>query len=103
MRRSLEIPLGKRTPKYRFLEILPGAISYIGVILLFVLSFFSPILGAIYLIAVISTTLVKAAGIAYRTYGGFNTMKMAEKVIDAFYAFRDFSQKIFFIIYGYQN
>ncbi len=80
MRRSLEIPLGKRTLKYRFLEILPGAISYIGVILLFALSFFSPILGAIYLIAVISTTLVKAAGIAYRTYGGFNTMKMAEKV-----------------------
>ena len=80
MRRSLEIPLGKRTRKYRFLEILPGAISYIGVILLFVLSYFNPILGAIYLITVISMTLVKAVGIAYRTYGGFNTMKAAEKV-----------------------
>lgn len=80
MRRSLEIPLGKRTPKYRFFEILPGAISYIGVILLFVLSYFSPILGAIYLILIISTTLVKAVGIAYRTYGGFNTMRRAEKV-----------------------
>ena len=80
MKRSLEIPLGKRTPKYRFFEILPGAISYIGVILLFVLSYFSPIAGAIYLITIISMTLVKAVGIAYRTYGGFNTMKAAEKV-----------------------
>ena len=80
MRRSLEIPLGKRTPKYRFFEILPGAISYIGVILLFVLSYFSPILGAIYLILIISTTLVKAVGIAYRTWSGFNTMKAAERV-----------------------
>ena len=80
MRRNLEIPLGKRTRKYRFLEILPGAISYVGVILLFLLSYFSPIAGAIYLIAVISMTLVKAVGIAYRTYGGFNTMRAAEKV-----------------------
>lgn len=80
MKRSLEIPLGKRTRKYRFLEILPGAISYVGVILLFLLSYFSPIAGAIYLITIISMTLVKAVGIAYRTYGGFNTMKAAEKV-----------------------
>ena len=80
MRRSLEIPLGRRTWKYRFLEILPGAISYVGVILLFLLSYFSPIAGAVYLIVVISMTLVKAVGIAYRTYGGFNTMRAAEKV-----------------------
>ena len=80
MRRSLEIPLGRRTWKYRFLEILPGTISYVGVILLFLLSYFSPIAGAVYLIVVISMTLVKAVGIAYRTYGGFNTMRAAEKV-----------------------
>ncbi|MBQ1528491.1 glycosyltransferase family 2 protein, partial [Candidatus Saccharibacteria bacterium] len=80
MRRNLEIPLGKRTWKYRFFEILPGAISYIGVILLFVLSYFSPIAGAIYLITIISMTLVKAVGIAYRTWGGFKTMRAAEKV-----------------------
>lgn len=72
--------MGKRTRKYRFFEILPGAISYVGVILLFVLSYFSPIAGAVYLIAVISITLVKAVGIAYRTYGGFKTMRAAEKV-----------------------
>jgi len=76
----IEIPMGKRTRKYRFFEILPGFISYGGVILLFLLSYFSPVLGAIYLLFIISTTLVKAIGIAYRTQGGFKTMKEAEKV-----------------------
>ncbi len=80
MRRSLEIPLGKRTKKYRFLEILPGVISYGGVILLFVLSYVSPIAGAIYLLFVISTTLIKAIGVAYRTWDGYETVKAAEQV-----------------------
>lgn len=80
VRRSLEIPLGKRTRKYRFFEILPGAISYVGVLLLFLLSYFSPIAGAIYLLLIISLTLVKAVGIAYRTYGGFNTLRDSERV-----------------------
>lgn len=79
-RRDLEIPLGKRTRKYRFLEILPGVVSYVGVILLFVLSYFSPIAGAIYLLFIISTTLVKAIGVAYRTCGGFETVRAAERV-----------------------
>ena len=80
MKRSLEIPLGKRTRKYRFLEILPGAISYGGVILLFLLSYFSPIAGAIYLLFIISTTLIKAIGVAYRTWDGYETVAAAEKV-----------------------
>ena len=33
---DLEIPLGKRTRKYRMLEILPGALSYTIILLLFV-------------------------------------------------------------------
>lgn len=76
---SLEIPSGKRTLKYRLLEILPGAISYGGVILLFVLSFFSPLLGAIYLLLIISTTLVQAVAVAYRTYGGYKEVDKAER------------------------
>ena len=67
MRRNLEIPQGKRTPLYRFLEILPGFISYGAVILLFILSWLNPVLGAIYLFTLISATLVKAIGVAYRT------------------------------------
>ncbi len=79
-KQNLDIPRGKRTGKYRFLEILPGAISYGGVILLFVLSYFSPMLGAIYLLLIVSTTLVKAIGVAYRTYGGYKAVKSAERV-----------------------
>ena len=53
MRKNLEIPQGKRTKLYRFLEILPGAISYGAIILLFVLSLIDPVLGAIYLFILI--------------------------------------------------
>ena len=77
---SLEIPLGKRTRKYRFFEILPGALSYTMVGLLFVISLINPMWGAIYLLVIITTTLVKAVGVAYRTVQGFNTVKEAEKV-----------------------
>ena len=80
MRRNLEIPQGKRTPKYRFFEILPGAISYGAIILLFLLSWFDPVLGAIYLFIVITTTLVKAVGTAFRTVQGYNVLKRAMRV-----------------------
>ena len=77
---DLEIPLGKRTRKYRMLEILPGALSYIMILLLFVLSFISPIVGSYYLLLIIATTLVKAVGVVYRTVQGYNATKRADKV-----------------------
>lgn len=77
---DLEIPLGKRTRKYRLLEILPGAMSYTMIILLFVLSIISPALGSYYLLLIIAVTLVKAVGIVYRTIQGYNAAKRAEKV-----------------------
>ena len=77
---SLEIPLGKRTRKYRFFEILPGALSYTMFILLFVLSLLSPTIGSYYLLLIIAVTLVKAVGIVYRTVQGYNAAKRAEKV-----------------------
>ena len=77
---DLEIPLGKRTRKYRMLEILPGALSYIMILLLFVLSFISPIVGSYYLLLIIATTLVKAIGVVYRTVQGYNATKRADKV-----------------------
>lgn len=80
MSRVLEIPQGKRTKLYRFLEILPGAISYGAIILLFVLSLIDPVLGAIYLFALIATTLVKAVSVAYRTVQGYKVLKRAERV-----------------------
>ena len=79
MRRNLEIPQGKRSFAYRFLEILPGVISYSAIILLFVLSWLSPVLGAIYLFVIIASTLVKAVGVAYRTIQGYEVIKRAEQ------------------------
>ena len=80
MRKNLEIPQGKRTKLYRFLEILPGAISYGAIILLFLLSWLDPVLGAIYLFIIIATTLVKAISVAYRTVQGYEVIKRAERV-----------------------
>lgn len=80
MRHNLEIPQGKRSWSYRFLEILPGAISYGAIVLLFILSWLSPVLGAIYLFTVIAITLVKAIGVAYRTIQGYEVIKRASRV-----------------------
>lgn len=77
---DLEIPSGRRRPLYRFFEILPATLTYGALILLVVLSLISPTLGAIYLLVVIITMLVKAAGMAFRTINGSLTMKKAEKV-----------------------
>lgn len=76
----LELPLGKRTRLYRFLEILPGLLSYAAVILLFVLSLISPVLGATYLLIIIAITLVKAVGTAFRTIQGYEVVRAAERV-----------------------
>ena len=80
MRKNLEIPSGKRTPLYRFFEMLPGLISYTAIILLFVLSWISPILGACYLFIIIAATLVKAISVAFRTIQGYEVVKRAGKV-----------------------
>ena len=80
MRRNLEIPQGKRTPLYRFLEILPGFISYGAIILLFLLSWLHPVIGAVYLFTLISATLVKAIGVAYRTVQGNEVIKRATRI-----------------------
>ncbi len=80
MRKNLEIPQGKRTRLYRFLEILPGLISYSAIILLFILSWLDPVLGSIYLFIIIASTLVKAISVAYRTVQGYEVLKRAERV-----------------------
>lgn len=77
---DLEIPLGKRTKAYRFFEMVPALFSYGAIILLVVLSLVNPLLAAIYLIAVIITTLVKAVGIAYHTTVGRSSLDKAQRV-----------------------
>ena len=74
---DIELPLGKRSRFYRFLEILPGALSYGFIALLFILSLISPVLGSIYILFIIAVTLVKAVGVAVRTLQGYKVVKKA--------------------------
>ena len=77
---DIEIPIGKRSLKYRLFEMLPATLSYGVLILLVVLSLISPALAAIYLLLVIVTLLVKAVGIAIHTIQGRNRLEAAQKV-----------------------
>lgn len=77
---DLEIPLGKRTKFYRFFEILPGALSYLTVLLPILLSFINPLYGAIFIIVFIIIWFVKTVGMSYRTIQGYNTLQRAQKI-----------------------
>ncbi|MGH7196162.1 MAG: hypothetical protein ACREGJ_00120 [Candidatus Saccharimonadales bacterium] len=77
---DIEIPLGKRTFRYRFFEILPALLSYTVVLLPIVLSIVSPILAAIFIIGYIIMFFVKAIGMAYRTVQGYNSLGQAQKI-----------------------
>ncbi|MFZ2125913.1 MAG: glycosyltransferase family 2 protein [Candidatus Microsaccharimonas sp.] len=77
---DLELPLGKRTLKYRLFEMLPAALSYGAFVLLIVLSLVSPLLAAIYLMLIIITVLVKAVGILYHSIRGHNRLIRAQKI-----------------------
>lgn len=78
--KDLEIPLGKRTSKYRFFEMLPGILSWGAIILLIVLSLVNPLLAAIYVLLVTVSLLVKAVGIAVHTFGGSRQLDIAQKI-----------------------
>jgi cellulose synthase/poly-beta-1,6-N-acetylglucosamine synthase-like glycosyltransferase len=77
--RDLDLPIGKRSLKYRFFEILPALISYGALALLVILSLVDPNLAAIYLMVVIITLLVKSFIIAYHTIRGHNRLVAAQK------------------------
>jgi len=77
---DFELPLGKRTKKYRFFEMVPAIISYGAFVLLIVLSIFSPLLAAIYLMLILSTVLVKAVGVVYHVFRGHSRLVNAQKI-----------------------
>ena len=77
---DLEIPLGKRTRFYRFFEILPGALSYLTILLPVLLSFINPLYGAIFIIVFIIIWFVKTIGMSYRTIQGYNTLQRAQSL-----------------------
>ena len=74
---DIEIPLGKRKPFYRFLEILPGLLSYGAIILLVILSIFSPLLASLYLLIIILSMMVRVVGITYHMIAGRTKMDKA--------------------------
>ena len=74
---DIEIPLGKRKPFYRFLEILPGLLSYGAIILLVILSIFSPLLASLYLLIIILSMMVRVVGITYHMIAGRAKMDKA--------------------------
>lgn len=76
---DLELPLGKRTPKYRFFEIVPAILSYGALILLVLLSVVDPNAASIYLMIVIITLLIKSVGIAYHTIVGHRHLTRAQR------------------------
>ncbi len=77
---DIEIPLGKRTKKYRFFEILPGLLSYGAIILLIILSIVNPVLASIYLLTIILVAFVKTIAISYRVVSGHRNMERASRV-----------------------
>lgn len=77
---DIEIPLGKRAPKYRFFEMLPAFLSYGIVLLPIILSLINPLLAAIFIIGYIIMFFVKAIGMAYRTVQGYNALECARKL-----------------------
>ena len=80
MSKVIEIPVGKRTPLYRFFEILPGLMSYGMIILLFVLSAVNPVLGSCYILLIVIVNLVKAIGTAFRMVQGYKKIKKCTRV-----------------------
>jgi len=77
---DLELPLGKRTLKYRLFEMLPAFLSYGAIILMFVLSYLNSILAALYLFLIVVSLLIKAIGIAVHTIVGHNKLEKAQKI-----------------------
>lgn len=77
---DLEIPFKKRSLRYRLFEMVPGLLSWGSILLLVVLSILNPLLAGIYVLLVIVTLLIKAAGIAWHTLVGSRQIEKAQKV-----------------------
>ncbi|MDB5163337.1 MAG: hypothetical protein JWO54_603 [Candidatus Saccharibacteria bacterium] len=77
---DLELPLGKRTKMYRFFEMVPAIVSYGAFALLIILSIFSPLLAAIYLMLIIIVLLVRATGIVYHTIAGHQRLVKTQEL-----------------------
>lgn len=77
---DLEIPLGKRRPLYRFLEMLPAILSYGMLLVPIVLSIINPLWAAAFIIVYTIAWLVKAIGMTFRTVQGYQLLQRASAI-----------------------
>ena len=75
MAKVREIPVGKRTRRYRFFEIFPGLVSIGIMVTLVILSAWSPVAGSIFLLMIVISSVVKAIGVMFRTVQGYRTVQ----------------------------
>lgn len=78
---NIEIPYAKdRSSRYRFFEILPGAVSWTILILPFVLSFISPLILVYSLIIYLLIWFMKAVATNVRVLQGWRTLQTQQKL-----------------------
>jgi len=79
---ELEIPIGKRTFKYRFFEILPGALSWFILALPILLTLLDKTsrVAAIFILFFMMGWFYRSVGIAFRTLQGYSRMKESAQI-----------------------
>ncbi len=78
--RDIEIPNeDERGRRYRFFEILPGALSWFILIAPFVFSLINPSITALFIIAFMLTWFVRAVGLNIRVLQGWHTLQQHQK------------------------
>lgn len=79
--KGFEIPVGKRTAKYRFFEIMPGAMSWSLLLLPIILTLVDRTsrLAAIFILFFMMSWFYRSVGVAFRTIQGWKRMKASEK------------------------
>jgi hypothetical protein len=77
---DIEIPVGKRTPQYRFFEVLPGALTYGVLLLIIVSSIFEPLVASGIILLIVSMMFAKSIGMAVSAIRGANNLKRSQKI-----------------------
>lgn len=80
MSKVIEIPVGKRTRRYRFFEMFPAMVSLGIMALLVILSAISSVAGAVFLLVIVIGSVVKAIGVMVRTVQGYHMVQDGMRV-----------------------
>lgn len=79
--RDIEIPYeGERSRRYRFFEILPGALTWSIIALPFILSLISPAITVFIIIMYFLLWFVKSMGLMVRNFQGLKTLRQHERM-----------------------